>query len=77
MSRQMSFTNCQAAKCTCNKSKLSNRRLTAKQNVVLKIYFKSQAIMSFTNCQAAKSTCNKSKLSNRRLTAKQNVVLKI
>jgi hypothetical protein len=30
MSRQMNFVSCQAAKCTFNKSKLSNRKMNAK-----------------------------------------------
>jgi hypothetical protein len=55
----MSFTNCQAKKRNCNKSKLSKSGMNAKIKVVSKIRLQSQAAMSFTNCQAVKKTCKK------------------
>jgi hypothetical protein len=55
----MDLINCQGAKRTCNKSKLSNRKTPAKLNVLPKILFLSQAVMRFIDCQGAKRTCKK------------------
>ena len=46
----MNFINCQAIKRTSNKSKLSNRKMPAKYNAVLKLLFKVHAAMCFIDC---------------------------
>ena len=46
----MNFINCQAVKRTSNKSKLSNRKMPAKYNAVLKLLFKVHAAMCFIDC---------------------------